>query len=276
MNHLPTADDMTTEPDDACESCRELLGAYVLDALDQFDRGIVEQHLRWCDSCQAEFTALQTIGIGLALSAGDAGAPSPDGWSAIRARLGREDTSDDAVEPIVEPAIALSSSKSWSRWLPTAIIAPLVLAVLVLGTWSWSLQQELDRSAAELANHTLLNSTLTSSRQVQLYSMEQSCPTCDGVGQVGISKANSMGMVVGWDFDPKITHDVWGIDHNGERLPVCSLIVAQDGAVMQMFRLPDSPSRFTDIYVTDEAGNIVYTSHIADDDLSIPASPVEG
>lgn len=274
MSDLPT-NQSTNGSAEICEECRELLGAYVLQALDRFDRGIVEQHLRWCDSCRAEMEALQRIGTGLALGVPHVGAPDAGTWSAIQTRLSRDEESEEAAPVTSASSTVQPASPTWTRWLPASIIAPLALALILLGTWNWSLQKDLDQTEAELANHTLLNSTLTTSRQVQLYTMEQSCPTCDGVGQVGISQANSMGMVVGWDFDPLVTHDVWGIDHNGERSQVCSLVVAKDGAVMQMFRFPDTPSKFTDIYVTDEAGNLVYTSHIADDDLATPAISAE-
>lgn len=270
MSDLSPNQNTSNGSDAACDECRELLGAYVLQALDRFDRSIVEQHLRWCDNCQAELTALQRIGTGLALGVPHFGAPSDATWAAIEARL-QQDEDVEAVHAVTAPAPTRPAATTWTRWLPASIIAPLALALILLGTWNWSLQKDLNQSEAELANHTLLNSTLTTSRQVQLYNMEQSCPSCDGVGQVGVSRANSMGMVVGWDFDPLVTHDVWGIDHNGDRLQVCSLVVAQDGAVMQMFRFPDAPSRFTDIYVTDEAGNLVYTSHIVDDDNATPA-----
>lgn len=267
MSDLPPNPTIANDEDGACGACRELLGAYVLQALDRFDQGIVEQHLRWCESCRTELAALEPIGTGLALNVPDAGVPSASTWSAIQARL---TDPDDVTAPPTKAMTPANRATGWTHWLPMSVIAPLALAVIVLGAWGWSTQSNLDETRAELANHTLLNSTLTSSQQVQLFSMEQSCPTCDGVGQVGVSQANGMGMVVGWDFDPAKTHDVWGIDHDGERSRVCSLVIAQDGAVMQMFHFPDTPSRFTDIYVTDEAGQLVYTSHIVDDDSATP------
>lgn len=269
MSDLPHNQSSANDDLGACDACRELLGAYVLQALDRFDQGMVEQHLRWCDACRAELDALEAIGTGLALGVPDTGLPSASTWSAIQARL---TDNEETVAPrnAPAPANAGTSASRWMQWLPMSVMAPLALAVIVLGAWGWSVQKNLDQTEAELANHALLNSTLTSNQQVQLFTMEQSCPTCDGVGQVGVSQSNGMGMVVGWDFDPAMTHDVWGVDHDGERSRVCSLVVAKDGAVMQMFHFPDTPSRYTDIYVTDEAGQLVYTSHIVEDETATP------
>jgi hypothetical protein len=258
-------------PVEDCTSCRQNLGAFVLKSLDRFDHGLVEQHLRWCSDCQTELTRHEAIVEGLALGSPDSGELAPGTWATIQSRIAQDEDVAEPV-PVAPPSVTRSTPAAPRRnWLPTAVIAPLVIVAIVLGTWGWSLQQDLQSTEAELANHALLNSTLVGAPQVQLYSMEQSCPTCEGVGQIGVSTANSLGMVVGWDFDPQMTHDVWGINHDGERSQVCSLVVAQDGAVMQMFTFPDAPSRFTDIYVTDEVGRLVYQSHITTSDREDPA-----
>jgi hypothetical protein len=264
---------MPVDPAGECSFCRDHLGAYVLHALDRVDQGLVEQHLRWCEDCRAELARHDIVATGLALQGVDAGKPAPLTWSTIRSRIAADDDSpvsvrSNSVRDDGHPADARRAA----RWLLASAIAPLVLAVILLSAWSWSLQRDLAATQDELSNHTLLNSTLATSQQVQLYSMEQQCPTCDGVGQVGVSESNGMGMVVGWDFDPGMTHDVWGIDHHGERSRVCSLIIAQDGAVMQMFSFPDAPSKFTDLVITDQTGKLVYQSHImATDEETAPA-----
>jgi hypothetical protein len=264
-------------PAGECSFCREHLGAYALQALDRVDQGLVEQHLRWCAECRAELARHEDILTGLGLQGDDVGEPLSTTWTAIRARI-----ADEEDESQVRPRSAITTGEHRSpgagrsnRWLPISAIAPLALVIILLSAWSWSLQRDLTETQAELSNHTLLNSTLATSQQVQLYSMEQTCPTCDGVGQIGVSESSGMGMVVGWDFDPQVTHDVWGIDHQGERSRMCSLMIAQDGAVMQMFAFPDSPSNFTDLVITDQSGNPVYQSHImAGDKVTTPtASP---
>jgi hypothetical protein len=250
------------DPAGDCSFCRDLLGAYSLHALDRVDQGLVDQHVRWCEDCRAELARHEAITVGLGLQSVDVGEPAPSTWNAIRSRVTEGEESSVPSRSISGSMAPPPSSGRSGRWLPIAAIAPLVLTVILLSAWSWSLQRDLSATQDELSNHTLLNSTLATTQQVQLYSMEQSCPTCDGVGQVGVSESNGMGMVVGWDFDPQMTHDVWGIDREGERSRVCSLIIAQDGAVMQMFSFPDTPSNFTDLVITDQSGKLVYKSHI--------------
>jgi len=260
------------DPAGECSFCRDHLGAYSLQALDRVDQGLVEQHLRWCADCRNELVRHEAITTGLSLQGVDVGVPAPSTWMAISARLTEDDETTVPSRRASTSAGQASAAGRGARWLPISVIAPLVLAVILLSAWSWSLQRDLAVSEDELSNHTLLNSTLATSQQVQLYSMEQSCPTCDGVGQVGVSESNDMGMVVGWDFDPQVTHDVWGVDHAGERSRVCSLIIAQDGAVMQMFSFPDAPSNFTDLLITDQSGKLVYQSHImATDEVTAPS-----
>lgn len=258
------------DPAGECSFCRDQLGAYSLKALDRVDQGLVEQHLRWCEDCRAELGRHEAIAIGLGLQGAEAVEPGASTWEAIRARFADHDESPSS-RGIVRTTGNVRASRDGraNRWMPISAIAPLMLAVILLSAWSWSLQRDLTATQDEHSNHTLLNSTLATSQQVQLYSMEPSCPTCDGVGQVGVSESNGMGMVVGWDFDPQMTHDVWGIDHEGERSRVCSLIIAQDGAVMQMFSFPDTPSNFTDLVITDQSGKLVYQSHIIANDGSL-------
>lgn len=270
-DRIPNPSALTAvNPAGECSFSRDNLGAYSLQALDRVDQGLVEQHLRWCADCRAELSRLEGITTGLGLQGADVGEPFPDTWISIRARL----TDEDDERQVRPQGVAFRQgdrAPNAGRWLPISAIAPLALVVILLSAWSWSLQRDLSETQAELSNHTLLNSTLATSQQVQLFSMEQSCPTCDGVGQIGVSESSGMGMVVGWDFDPQMTHHVWGIDHDGERSRVCSLMIAQDGAVMQMFSFPDTPSKFTDLVITDQSGNLVYQSHImAVDELATP------
>lgn len=260
-----------TAPGGECSLFRENLAAYVLKALDLFDRGLMEQHIRWCEDCRAEVGKLEAVVHRMGAASEDVGAPSSATWSAIRGRLIE---SDDTVMSAA-PAATLSSKsvatkqRDWIRFVPAAIIAPLLVLVLVLGSWGASLKGDLEDRDAQLANRSLVESSLVGSGQVQLYSVQQSCPTCDGVGQVGVSESNGMGMVVGWDFDPEMQHDVWGVSDTGLRSAVCSLAIESDGAVMQMFRFPDAPSTFTDIYITDKLGKVVYVSHIVADEAEV-------
>jgi hypothetical protein len=107
--------------------------------------------------------------------------------------------------------------------------------------------------------------TTLQGREIQTYAVERSCANCTGSGQFGLSEADSMGMVVAWDFDPGQEHEVWGITRSGERKKVCELYVDPAGSVMQTFNLPEKPSGLTEIYITDAGGNLIYVVHIRED-----------
>lgn len=45
----------------ACQTCRDLIGGYVLDALDPAEREMVRRHLEMCEPCAREHAALATL-----------------------------------------------------------------------------------------------------------------------------------------------------------------------------------------------------------------------
>jgi len=247
-----------------CAFTLDHVESFALDALDSFDRGIVEHHLRWCESCQKEAASFERVVRNMHLVT-QLGAPPP---VSSRQELMRRIAAGGEDAPLARPqssqltrqAESASTAGSWTRYIPVAIIAPLALALLVVGVWVNSLQDDLSNRNLELTSQTHLNQSLANGGQVQLFSVEQSCPTCRGNGQVGVSESKGMGMVVGHDFDPSQQHDVWGVNDKGEKKMFCELEVDSAGAVMQMFTFPDAPSAFTDVYITDENGAMMYVS----------------
>ncbi len=266
----PNPHDPTNQPSEECALTRDNLEAFALGALDALDRGMIEHHLRWCEACREEAARFEQVTLALPAATAPNLSPAPSTWAAIRARL---DSPEDSPEIPAKPQRSVpnpapESRPRWSQFVYPAIVAPLVIALLVMGAWVNSLQGQVDDTSAELANQALLNSTLSEGGQgqVQLYSVERSCPNCQGTGQFGVSESTSMGMLVGWDFDPAVDHQIWGIEPDGNRQKLCHLKIKADGAVMQMFVFPESPSRFTDLYIMNGHGELTYVSHIAGDD----------
>lgn len=258
--------DSEFDPAHDCAFARENLEALALDALDAFERGIVEQHLRWCPSCRDEATSYERV-AGLLPFAGE---PGPPPSAAVKARLfARIGNVDNDSAPSAMPVprtlagTASSQSAGWMRSISTAIVAPLALALLVMGVWANALHNDLEQRETQLANQAIISTSLESSGQVQLYAVERTCPTCDGNGQLGVSPSNGMGMMVGQNFDPGQQHDVWQVNETGEKKKVCQLQVDADGAVMQMFTFPEELSVYTDVQITDGRGSLIYTSHLA-------------
>lgn len=246
-----------------CVFALDHIESFALGALDSFDRGIVEHHLRWCESCRREAATFERVVELMHLSTPLGPPPSAN----IKQQLMKRLTSDDLAPPLdshshrversAEPA---PSPRGWTRYIPAAVAAPLAIALLVVGAWANSLRIDLSDREQALDNQVELNGSLARGGQVRLFSVEQSCPDCEGNGHVGVSESNGMGMVVGQDFNPSQQHDVWGVNDKGEKKMFCKLEVDPTGVVMQMFTFPDAPSAFTDVYITDEHGAMIYVS----------------
>lgn len=260
----------------------ENIEGYVLDALDRFERGVVEHHLRWCPSCQTLAAGYERV-VKLLPFAVPLDAP-PD--LAIKTQLFARIAANDAGDPA--PAVRRADTSpplqadrhqpanGWLQHVAAALIAPLALSLLVMGVWANSMRTDLDEQSIDRESQAELNAALASGGQVALYSVEKesSCPGCHGAGQLGMSESNDMGMVLGWNFDPDKRHDVWGISGDGAKMKVCELQVDQTGAVMQMFTFPGPQSSFTEVYITDEYGAMTYVSHLTQADES-PADDLE-
>ncbi len=282
MNSRP--DDHTTEdvtPHTAeCDFVLENLEGFALDALDRFERGIVEHHLRWCQPCRSEAVQSERVAELLPFAVPAVPGPGPE----IRARLFErirahragvdQIPSSRASEHDQDMPAGWRPAGGWRHYAAAALIAPLALSLVVVAVWANSMRTDLDEQANDLASQTILNQALANGGQVALYSVERekSCPTCNGSGQLGMSSSNDMGMVLGWNFDPSKRHDVWGVSRDGQTMKMCELEVDPTGAVMQMFTFPDAPSAFTEVYITDEHGSMTYVSHLAQ---TIDATPEE-
>ena len=108
----------------ACDTCRELIGGYVLDALDPDEREYVRRHMEVCQSCAREHAELATIPALLQV-AGSADAvplrPPPRVEEAVLDAFARERRG-------ASPAAA----RRRRRWLaPSLAAAACALAVLV-------------------------------------------------------------------------------------------------------------------------------------------------
>jgi hypothetical protein len=246
-----------------CAFARENLEAHALNALDSFDRSLVDHHLRWCDDCRDASAGFERVTASLPFAGLASEAPSAATWASI---LNRLDSAEETPQLQVTPSETATTARRRSPWqsvIYPAIIAPLVIALVVMGAWVNSLTDQATDRERQRSNEALISSSIGSTGEVQMYSVQPNCPHCDGVGQVGVSEHNRIGMLVGSDFDPSETHDVWGIDDSGEKLKFCSLVVESNGEVLQMFIFPSSPSGFSELYITNAQGDLSYVSHLS-------------
>jgi anti-sigma factor RsiW len=123
----------------ACETCRELIGGYVLDALEPDERDLVRRHIESCEACAREHAELAAVPALLAVAdSADAVPlrPPPRLEEAVLDQFARETRAAAAAEPASrEPAPAARRPRAsrWrSRWLIPATAA-LACAVAALG-----------------------------------------------------------------------------------------------------------------------------------------------
>lgn len=282
MNSRPNEqpDQHPTPHSAECSFVMDNIEGFALDALDRFERGMVEHHLRWCDPCQAEAAGYERVVAHLPYAVPAGPAPNPGIKAALFERIGadgqvaqRAPSRQTMPKRVPEVPKRRAPASGWLQRASTALIAPLALALLVLGVWANSLQSDFDEQGADLESQVELNQALANGGQVALYSVEKeaSCPTCRGSGQLGMSESNDMGMVLGWNFDPNKRHDVWAVSRDGNKMKMCELVIDPTGSVMQMFTFPDAPSDLMEVYITDEHGEMTYVSHLANPAGATPA-----
>ncbi len=163
-----------------------------------------------------------------------------------------------------EPDRALIDGRTlgpWSRYVAPAVIAPLALALIVVGAWANSMRLDLADQEQEstLATGTGLNQLVTRGDAMQFYSMEPQCDECPGRGRLGVDPRDNMGVVVAWGLNPDQDHEVWCVDSQGEKAMVSTLDVNKEGGAMQAFEFPsEDVSQFKEVLVTQKDGGAMY------------------
>ncbi len=275
------------------------LEAHALGALDRTDAGIVEQHLRWCAPCRDRAESTRRVVDLLPLALPLDTAPSSDVKRALFARVAADDREMPYEPPIDRrhleaeerrvpvPAapvgsshpgavISARASSTWSRIVPPAIIAPLALALIVVGAWANSMRLDLADSNREpsLANGSGLNQLGSDGGSVQLYSMEPQCADCPGRGRLGVDPGDNMGVMVAWGLDPAQDLEVWCVDTDGDKAMVSTLDVDREGGVMQAFAFPqEDVSLFKEVYVAQKDGGAMYMVDLAPTTGTPPPTP---
>lgn len=283
------ADEPAADHDDPsrtqCAFTEEHAAGYALGALDRFERGLVDQHLRWCERCRELVDAAESVTARLAFLSPPVAPPSATVRSALMERIAADATGPIVAVPPVSsrPAIvsapaetdrvSRATTRRWSRVLPAALIAPLAIALIGVLAWANSLQNTIDQHESELATLQQANATADTAGEVRLFSMspEPSCSDCNGSSRLGVDMDENTGMVVAWNLDPQKGHSLWCIDDKGERKWLSTLNVDQDGGAMQTFAFPGDASEYAEVYIATGDGSKAYMTSIAP-----PSSPSAG
>ena len=113
------------------EDIQELLGAYALDAVDEDEREVVEDHLRDCPRCRDEVEQHREVAALLAWG----GAPAPEGlWGRISSALGAAEPSPNLAE--------LYPLRDRRRRRPWPLLAAAAAIVVVLGALGWQVHRQ--------------------------------------------------------------------------------------------------------------------------------------
>ncbi len=293
-------DDAKADDDHAisgeCAFTDEHAAGFALGALDRFERGLMEQHLRWCARCREIVQAAENVTAFLPYLS----PPVPPPSGSVRAAL-MERIAADSDGPILEvppvpsrfarsatvvslPAtdedVAPTPRRRWAHLLPAALVAPLAIALILVSAWANSLQNTIDEQDDELATQRA-NALTTSGDGVQMYPMKPHCTDCTGGSTLGVDMDDNVGMLVAWNLDPKKEHSVWCVDSKGDKAWISTLDVDPRGGAMQTFTFPGKASNYSEVYIAGDNGSVAFMTNIATPpdggeagDPATPSTPV--
>ena len=223
-----------------------LVGAYVLDAVDDLERVAFDRHLRECDSCREEVDEL-----------GETVARLADGaWSVPPPRLRDNVLAEIAnvrqIAP-VSPAgpIEMKRRARSTRWMRLGAVAAAVVAAVGTGTTVYTIQdhrvdQEKTAAAAARASEARVRAILASPDLV----VREKTLDSGGRVTVAVSKLHNAGVIVMAADAPASrgrVYQLWTI-RSGAAVPEGSMTVGQTATVQIVDGLPEA----SDVGVTAE------------------------
>lgn len=275
----------------SCEPFRDDLEAYALGALDDVERFRLETHLDECAACGDALANIRRVTDYLPFLSPPASPPS-----GARASLMERITADierdepraypnpwTALQQDEQPNAAGSDLSRWQRWIAPALVAPLAIALIVVGAWANSLQNEVDDLRAGGQVPRIVNQGTGLNADIQLYNFEPACPECEdqqATGQLGGHPNSNLGVVSVRNLDPNAKHQVWCVNKQGEKLLVSDLHVEHSGDVFQAIAFPQELGGYQMIYVARNDGTpdpdaellVAMTDEHEVDDDGTPAS----
>lgn len=252
-----------------CAHVQDLLEAEALDILEPAEHARVQRHLQICGHCRRELADLHGV-VDLLPLLSEPATPSPNVKARLFEQIAEESETGPRIVSFGNPwvndarpapatdAPATGGTYGWRNWMLSALVAPLAIALIILGAWSSALRNDLESARSDDERDTVAEvASGTSSTGMRLYSMEPSCPTCDDTpasGHLGGNPDDNVGILVAWNLNPDEKHEVWCEDRDGKLIRVSDLEVEQTGQVAQTVSFPDAIGGYTTIYVTRNDG----------------------
>jgi anti-sigma factor RsiW len=199
------------------EHVDDLLGAYVVDAVDQDERLLVETHLHECPRCRQEVAELREVTALLA----HGGAPAPEGvWDKIAAALeetppplrlelrARDEADGGAAPPTNVVALA---DRRGRRALIAIVSAAAVLVIALLGLQVRDQRQRLDELQASAAS-TSMEEAATKALAEPDARLARLKDERGNVQAIAVVKADGAGYLLGTSLPPldEKIYQLWG------------------------------------------------------------------
>jgi anti-sigma-K factor RskA len=208
-----------------------LLGAYLLDAVDDVERAAFDRHLRECEDCRAEVDELRETTARLADNA----------WSVPPPALREKVLAEVTRTPQLAPAGQLQPAKlRTTRWLLTAAAAVVLTAAGATTTYVIQEQRVRDQHAlaeAARASETRVRTILAAPDLV----LRQETVTGGGRVTVDSSRLNNAGLIVlAADAAPAggKVYQLWTIRPGGEPASAAVLDPGESATVQLVEGLP--------------------------------------
>jgi hypothetical protein len=231
-------------------SPHDLVGAYLLDALEPAELAGFEQHLAGCDSCRSEVAELSQVVDVLPLAV-ETAQPSAGLRDRVLAAIQAEGDTRPALTPIAggrpEPR-----ARRRLGWLEAVAGLAAVAVLAALGIWNLQLQSKVDKQQAQLKFQRAVASALASGATVTTMAS-----TGPGRGAEAAMVQSHKGkpaylIVEGLPQTPSNkTYELWLV----KKTPVPAGTFRYSGSDPQIVRLPISSAGYPVAAVTLEPGH---------------------
>jgi anti-sigma factor RsiW len=239
------------------DEIQELIPAYVLDAVDDADRTLVERHLPQCDVCTGVFVSYRPITDLLPYAAPPVEPPADLKYRVLAAALPKVQPHPQRAPALIGAVFAGLSNLFRSP----AFGAVMLLLILALGVWNIQLQNQITQQIAfnqqtlsEITRERALVSTMAYSNS-QPMRMQSTEAAPKAVGRLyAAPELNALALII-YDMPSPpqgMVYQFWLLDSNGDRTSAGTFTVDSQGRGWQLFRAPKALNNYQGVGITVE------------------------
>ena len=239
-----------------CEEARDLLAGYSLDALEQDERDVIDDHLARCPDCRAELRDLQEAAGRLALAVLQLDLPAGAKQRFVTAVT-------DQSRRRLAPDARRWRLLGFPRLAPSTLAACAALVVaLTASLWAAGLKIQLDEQRAlvatlrERANRYDRVVAVLQSPDMQLRSMQGTQLAPSAIGRIYVDPDSGQGMMMVRSLPPLLegrAYQLWWVRADGKRESGGLLrITDAQGNGYALIQCPGSLSTWQSVGITEE------------------------